>query len=398
MSWVSRTGAAVWRAVMWLVPAGRRDWAEAVWAEASEIPAGWPRLAWRAGGIRLIMRETRMTRRVATLALFALAAAAAAWSAWPDAPVSHGAAAQGDVIVTLLLLAGLPMLARRLLGPPANRSARWLRAGFYAAIVAIMAAKAVSERFAGAVPSGGHDLHTFDAFQGHSVPGSITGGPNWAGEIGILLITACYLAVILGLTARHTPVAPATLAVSSAAGLALGLVMYAVAPLGLGPYPTDPWLHGLAAYLVVGLAWVLLFCGPFAAGVLSARRCYVPDDASAPGPARAWQGVAAGLVCSGVGALCVTVLGSSTTALMIKSAWVRGLLYHGLQLTPTALYGRELYASQDVGFYAAACIFFPLIGVLMGAAGAGLASVNGFVRPDGPGRPRLPGHQVELGG
>jgi hypothetical protein len=42
MSWLSRAGAR-------LMPAGRREWAEAIWAEAQEVPPGWPRLAWRAG-------------------------------------------------------------------------------------------------------------------------------------------------------------------------------------------------------------------------------------------------------------------------------------------------------------------------------------------------------------
>ena len=38
MSWLDRAGAR-------LLPAERRDWAEAVWAEAHEVPAagsGWP--------------------------------------------------------------------------------------------------------------------------------------------------------------------------------------------------------------------------------------------------------------------------------------------------------------------------------------------------------------------
>ena len=35
MSWLSRAGAR-------LMPAGRREWAEAVWAEAQEVPPGWP--------------------------------------------------------------------------------------------------------------------------------------------------------------------------------------------------------------------------------------------------------------------------------------------------------------------------------------------------------------------
>ncbi len=40
MSWLVRAAAR-------LLPPGRRDWAEAVWAEAHELPAGWQRLAWR---------------------------------------------------------------------------------------------------------------------------------------------------------------------------------------------------------------------------------------------------------------------------------------------------------------------------------------------------------------
>ena len=46
-----------------LLPVGRRDWAEALWAEANAVPAGWRRLAWRAGGVRLITREARLGRK-----------------------------------------------------------------------------------------------------------------------------------------------------------------------------------------------------------------------------------------------------------------------------------------------------------------------------------------------
>ena len=45
----------------------------------------------------------------------------------------------------------------------------------------------------------------------------MSGGPDWGGEILILFITACYLAVVLALTARRTPVAPATLTVGARA-------------------------------------------------------------------------------------------------------------------------------------------------------------------------------------
>ena len=372
--------AAARRGMVRLVPAERREWAEAVWVEAREVPPGWQRLAWRAGGVRLIAKESQMVRRVGTLVLFASAAAAAAWAAWPKSSVSliHGAANQGDVIITILLLAGLPLLTRWLLGPPDNRAARRLRAGFYAAILAIMPAKAVVEMFVGAVPRGGLDRHTYDAVNGNGslpVPGSVSGGPDWGGEIFILFITACYLAVILALTARRTRVAPATLAVSARAGLVLGLVVYAVDPLGGQQIATNPWLRGSATDPLVALAWVLLLSAPFVAGALAGTHCYVPDDLGEATVARAWQGSAAGLVSGGVGAVTVTVLGISTTALMLKSAWARGWLYHGQHLTASAVYGRELYASGNVAFYVAMCVVFPIIGLVAGLAGSGYANI-----------------------
>src|SRR4029077_10060279 len=250
-------------------------------------------------------------------------------------------------------------------------------AGCYAAILAIMSAKAVTDMFVGAVPRGGIDRHTYDLSNsngGLPVPGSVSGGPDWGGEIFILFITACYVAVILTLLARRAKGAPATLAISARAGLVLGLVMYAVDPLGGAKTATNPWLHGSAADPLVVLAWVLLFSAPLVAAALAVKRRHVPDDPAQASTARAWQGAAAGVVSNGVGALTVTVLGISTTALMLKSAWVRGWLYHGQHLTASALYGRELSASEGMAFYALIGIAFPIIGLIMGLASSGFAN------------------------
>ena len=393
MSWPSRIATAAGRGALRLVPAGRRDWAEAVWAEAHEVPTGWPRLAWRAGGVLLIAKEGQMARRIGVLLLGAAAAGAAAWAAWPESSVrlSHGAADQGDVIITLALLAGLPLLTRRLLGPPGNRADRWLRAGCYAAILAIMAAKAVPELFIGAVPRGGIDLRTFDFItEGRPAPGSASGGPDWGGEIIILFITVCYLAVILALTARRAGVAPATLAISARAGLVLGLVMYAVDPLGGDKIATNPRLHGSATATLEALAWILLFAGPAVAGALAGRRWYVPGDPGKSPAGLAWQGFTAGLLSNGVGALTATVLGTGTTALMLKSAWVRGLLYHGQHLTASAVYGRELYASEDAMFYILICVAFPIIGAIVGMFSSGTVSMTGPLTGGGPAGPPGP--------
>jgi hypothetical protein len=329
----------------------------------------------------LIAKEAQIMRRADTLLMFGSAAAAAAWGAWPGAAVSHAAMVRADVIGAVLLLAGLPLLARWRLGPPDNRMARWLRAGCDAAILAIMPAWAAIGLFLDTVPRGGHDLHIFHAFQGPGVPGTSVGGPDVSGVVVLLLITACGLAAILALTARRTRVAPATLAIGAGAGLVLGAAMYTVDPLGVDKYVTAPWLHGtmadtvpagLAQYLVA-LCWILLFGAPLAAGLLAGRCCDVTGTPTQVSSARIWQGVAAGLVSTGVGALFVTVAGTGTTALLVKSAWVRSLLYHGQHLTASAVYGRELFASQTVGGYILMCFAFPLIGALMGAVGAGVA-------------------------
>jgi hypothetical protein len=55
---VGRLGRAVAR----LVPAEWRDWAEAVWAEAGEVPPGLRRLAWLAGGMQAMAREAVTAR------------------------------------------------------------------------------------------------------------------------------------------------------------------------------------------------------------------------------------------------------------------------------------------------------------------------------------------------
>ena len=120
-----------------------------------------------------------------------------------------------------------------------------------------------------------------------------------------------------------------------------------------------------------------------------------------------WQGLAAGVVSGGVAALFVTVSGNGSVALLVKSAWVRDWLYHGQHVTASAVYGRELFASQNVGAYALLLIGFPIIGLVMGligtacanpvhslpdSGGSGGSGGNGGPGPDGPlPRPAPPG-------
>ncbi len=384
MSWLGRAWAR-------LLPPGRRDWAEALWAETQDVPPGWRRLAWRAGGVRMIAREARLGRRAGVPLLFAAAAGAAAWAAWPRSAVSlsHGGANDGDIIATLALLAVLPLLGRHL-GPPGSRAAWWLRAGVYAAFLVMMPAKAIAELFVGSVPRGGIDLHTYDFItQSSPAPGSASGGPDWGGEIFILLITAGYLAAVTALTARRAGLAPATLGIGALAGLVLGpLLLCAVDSLGGGKSIIGLWPRGSAADPSVILAVVLLLSASASAvaGALAARCRRAPGDLGTASGDRTGQSVAAGLLAGAIGALTAALLDTGTTALTIKSALVRGWLYHGQHLTASAAYGRELYASQHLGSDAAFCVALPVIGLLMGAVGAGISNMADLLAGAGPGQ------------
>jgi hypothetical protein len=100
-----------------LLPAARRDWAEAVLAEAGEVRAGAGRVAWLGGGLWLVAREVVMGRVIRVLA-FAVAAAGMVWIGWPGAS-SNSATPLNRVyaVGTVVLLAVLPWVARRYFGP-----------------------------------------------------------------------------------------------------------------------------------------------------------------------------------------------------------------------------------------------------------------------------------------
>ena len=63
-----------------VLPPARRQWAEAIQAEAGQVPAGWRQLHWLAGGLWLVAREANMARKIVYwLGLGVVAAAAAGW-------------------------------------------------------------------------------------------------------------------------------------------------------------------------------------------------------------------------------------------------------------------------------------------------------------------------------
>jgi hypothetical protein len=359
------------RAVTRLVPAGRRDWAEAIWAEAGDIPPGLRRMAWLAGGAQVMVRDALTARAIGRWLLFATAATVAAWAAWPGWAGGFAAVvARMDVITVVALLAGLPLLTRWLVGPAdGSRLARFLRVCGYAAVLVLMAAKA-------SAPRAGDDSFTGPALQF-----------AWFTEILFLFIMAGYVTAMLVVTGRRPRVAPATLAIGTGAGIALGVVMYAVAPLGLSKDATEPWLAGSAIDPVVTLAWILLLGAPVLTAVVAVRRYHGQGSPQELASARLWQGIVAGLLTTGAGALIVTALGTATIALMPRAAWLRHWLFPGQHLLAAAIRSHELAAKSSVGGYGLILILFPIIGLALGvlgsvaATGALAATQTG---PDGP--------------
>lgn len=402
MKGLSRVGAAAWRGVARLVPAERRDWAEAVWAEAPEVPAGLRRLAWCAGGARLIAREALMRRGTGSALLFAAAAGLVGWAAWPGSPASFATSVdRADVITMVVLLAGLALVSRRLFGPAGSRrAARWLRVGAYAAILALIPAKNVVEQVLDVPPRGGVNLSLYRLISG---PGF---GNHWDSEIVFLVVMASYAAAILWLSSRRSRVAPATLAIGAVAGTALGAAWYLVGPLGFGGAPaTNPWLPGSGIVPFLALAVILLAGAPVAAAVAADRHYTTSGLSALPAGGRARQILAAGLLTGLAGALFVTVSGTGTIAAMLTAPWLRDWLYRGHPLSgvaglrlllrgnPAALtYSHQITAAADAPPFLIICMIFPLIALGLtglGALGVWLNPATGQGDlPPGGGPPR----------
>ncbi len=404
---MSGAGGAAGRAALRMVPAVRRDWIEAVWAEASDVPPGWRRLAWRAGGVQFLVREALMRRSIGTASLFAVTAAAAAWAAWAGPPAYLAVSDQRAlVIATVVVLAGLPLLARRLFGPAdSSRTARGLRVCMYAAVLALMPARSIIEGFRDVPPRAGLDLRVYAVIDSeHRV--ARTESFDW---IMFLVIMVLCVAAMLWLTSQRSRVAPVTLAAGAGAGIAVGVAVYAVAPLGLSKAATNPWLPGSDVDPLVLLAWILVLSAPVAAGLVAKRRYMASAGAAPPASAVARQFMAAGLLTNLIGALLVTALGTGTTALMLRAAWLRNWLYHGQRQffgiaglrslldgnLAAITYSHKLTASVDVSIFLVMCVAFPLIALALtglpaldalGSAGA----EQGGDPPRGGGSPPAP--------
>lgn len=340
-----------------LLPAARREWAEAVLIEAAAIPAGRARLAWLAGGLRMVIGQARLARMAGWWLVFCLAAAAVARFAWSGRAASPATLINRvDVLATLVLLAGLPLAVRRLFGPAgASLHARLIRAGGYASVLALTVVKASAERF-GYPPAGHQDA-----------------GILWIGEITFLVLMTGYIGAVLAATASRSPAAPATLATGISVGTASAAAMFLRAHLHPG--------GGSLAWLVTTwtvLTILALLTAPVLAGTVAARRVRTADGRHELAVVRSRQGALAGLGAGLTGALALSVAGTGAAALLPHAPRLLAWAYPMSHLTGPGAIRYEVNVSQAAAFYLIALMFFPLLG-------AGLAAWGGLAVAGRPG-------------
>jgi hypothetical protein len=354
--------AALLRRSAAVLPAGRREWAEAVWSEAAEVPAGWRRVAWLTGGLRLTVREAALVRGSGWPLAFAGAAAGVAWSAW-SGPAGDPAILLNrvDVIAMIVILAALPPIIGRTRGQLlGRRPMRLVRTGGYAAILALVLVKAAVRRAADAPPNN-------------------LGGPTsaWIVEVVFLAVMVGYAALILACTARRSPAVPATVATAGAAGAVIGLVAYGLGPLGFPLRFAGTWPTGFYdAAMALGV--YLALCAPVAAGLAAARRHSRSPTVGSP----VRQGALAGLCTGAAAALVVAVVSTTTIALLPYDSALRewGASHIGHWTPAVGQWGPVLGPGTRLGYVAGNSAFAagylivlllgPLLGCALGAWGA----------------------------
>ena len=222
--------------------------------------------------------------------------------------------------------------------------------------------------------------------------GIVTGGHAglagaWTGEIVFLLVLAAYTAGLLAVTARRPPAGRTALAIGTAAGVAAGLVSYALPPLHPLHVPAG-WLADLyqAGRL---LAVPLLLAAGVTAGLLAARRTPARRGRLTVTGTRSRQGFAAGLCAGGAAALLFVLLSTGTIVLAPHVLEPLRWTFHAAPMPHSAanpLLDRfGVGAANTAAGYLAALIIFPVLFAGLGAWGAMYGADRPGQRPGGGG-------------
>lgn len=248
MDRVTRMLAALVRGLAGLLGDERRDWTRALLAETGQLPTWSARLLWLGGGLWLVVREVARNWTVPALG-FAAGAVGLVWIGWPG-PSGNSAVPVNRMYVvgTLVLLAGLPLLVRRYVGPVrAGWAARLVRVSGYAVVLALVAATAVQERI-------GSQLGAY-------FPVIL---PVWVMDVGFLLVLAGYVAGLLILTSRRVQFTRRVLPMALGVGILTAAVLYPLAPFGMGN-AAEAVSHSLHGGPVVVGDYLLCACFALAA-------------------------------------------------------------------------------------------------------------------------------------
>lgn len=251
MDRLTRMLAGLLRGLAGLLGEHRRDWVHALLAETDDLPTPSARLAWLGGGLWLVTREVFMNRIMQALT-FTAGAVALVWIAWPGASTNSATPVNRVYVVgTLVLLAGLPPLVRRYVGPVRQGwGARAARMGGYAVVLALIAATAVQQRI-----------------------GSQLGGyfpvllPIWAMDVGFLLIIGGYVAGLLILTSRRVQFTRRVLPTALGIGALTAGALYPLAPFGIND-TVEAAAHSLHGGPAVAADYTVLACFLLAALVV----------------------------------------------------------------------------------------------------------------------------------
>ena len=314
-----------------LLPSARREWAEAVRAEADLVPAGWPRVGWLAGGLWLAVKEAEIMRKVVYWLGIGAVAAAAAWAVWLSWHTSPAADAltvtdRVRVLVGVAALALLPWVGRRhgWFGPVGNSiAARLVRVAGCAAVCGLGAAIVRMDRYIHGGPHGPAPFSLSREIAAAVILGAglvalrvvrarwpqVDAYALWlaVGMTGVIVlvllpaqgIATTYVAAILAATSRRSLVANGSLAAGAMTGPPAGLAQ-ALAIYGLNT-PDDRYVGLL---IVIMMAITFLFAVP--AGVAAAWLRSGNEDPAELREARIRQGLLAGSVSGAAAGLVLT--------------------------------------------------------------------------------------------
>ncbi len=329
--------AGLLRAATRLLPPGRREWAEAVRAEADQVPAGRLRLHWLAGGLWLVARKANIVRKIVYWLGLAAVAATGAWAislSWRASPATDPQVVtdQIRVMAGAAALVALPWLGRRRgwFGPVGSSiMARLVRVAGCAAMCVLGVMLVRADSGAGLGPHGPGPFSLYREITGLVLVGALLAAPlvikaSWPeadafavwslpatasvvalGVLPVQILAIAYPAGILAATSRHSPVAYASLAAGTVAGVAWSLAGYGIASL-TGDI-------GQAIILIVAVVTGLFAA---AAGLAAGWLVSGIEDPKELRDARIRQGLLTGVVAGAAGGLVVTFLSLGAVFMM----------------------------------------------------------------------------------